>query len=82
MEISAEKIWNAAQEHLRVKLSRDTFNMWFAPLRACAVDGRLEFELKQYMTKSFPTANVPAQSLAQIQSSITVAVPVFFIPSH
>jgi len=39
MQISAEKIWNTAQEHLRVKLSRDTFNMWFAPLRACAVDG-------------------------------------------
>jgi len=40
MQISAEKIWNTAQEHLRVKLSRDTFNMWFAPLRACAVDGQ------------------------------------------
>jgi chromosomal replication initiator protein len=39
MQISAEKIWNTAQEHLRVKLSRDTFNMWFAPLRACAMDG-------------------------------------------
>jgi len=39
MQISAEKIWSTAQEHLRVKLSRDTFNMWFAPLRACAVDG-------------------------------------------
>ncbi len=38
MQISAEKIWNTAQEHLRVKLSRDTFNMWFAPLRACAID--------------------------------------------
>jgi chromosomal replication initiator protein len=39
MQISAEKIWTTAQEHLRVKLSRDTFNMWFAPLRACAMDG-------------------------------------------
>ncbi len=39
MQISAEKIWNTAQEHLRVKLSRDTFNMWFASLRASAVDG-------------------------------------------
>ena len=39
MQISVEKIWNTAQEHLRVKLSRDTFNMWFAPLRACALDG-------------------------------------------
>src|ERR1039458_8547657 len=40
MQISAEKIWNTAQEHLRVKLSRDTFNMWFAPLRAHGVDGQ------------------------------------------
>ncbi len=39
MQISVEKIWNTAQEHLRVKLSRDTFNMWFAPLRACDLDG-------------------------------------------
>jgi chromosomal replication initiator protein len=39
MQLSAEKIWNLAQEQLRSKLSKDTFNMWFAPLRACAVDG-------------------------------------------
>ena len=39
MQLSAEKIWNSAQEHLRSKLSNDTYNMWFAPLRACAIDG-------------------------------------------
>ena len=39
MQISAEKIWHSAQEHLRAKLSQDTFNMWFAPLRANALDG-------------------------------------------
>jgi chromosomal replication initiator protein len=39
MQLSAEKIWNLAQEQLRSKLSKDTFSMWFAPLRACAVDG-------------------------------------------
>ena len=38
MQLSAEKIWNSAQEQLRAKLSRDTYNMWFAPLRACAID--------------------------------------------
>jgi chromosomal replication initiator protein len=38
MQTSAEKIWLSAQEHLRAKLSRDTFNMWFAPLRACVMD--------------------------------------------
>jgi chromosomal replication initiator protein len=39
MQISAEKIWESAQEHLRAKLSQDTFNMWFAPLRVTALDG-------------------------------------------
>ena len=38
MQLSVEKIWDSAQEQLRSKLSRDTFNMWFAPLRACAID--------------------------------------------
>jgi chromosomal replication initiator protein len=39
MQLSAEKIWTLAQEQLRSKLSKDTFSMWFAPLRACALDG-------------------------------------------
>lgn len=38
MHNPAEKIWQTAQEHLRVKLSSETFNMWFAPLRANAMD--------------------------------------------
>ena len=39
MQISAEKIWDTALEQLRARLSRDTFAMWFAPLRAITVDG-------------------------------------------
>jgi chromosomal replication initiator protein len=38
MQLSAEKIWTLAQDQLRAKLSKDTYNMWFAPLRACALD--------------------------------------------
>jgi chromosomal replication initiator protein len=38
MQTSAEKIWSAAQEHLRSMLSADTYNLWFAPLRACGLD--------------------------------------------
>ncbi|MEI9962850.1 MAG: chromosomal replication initiator protein DnaA [Limisphaerales bacterium] len=38
MQLSAEKIWSSAQEHLRSKLSADTYNMWFAPLRVHAID--------------------------------------------
>src|SRR5882724_5481720 len=36
MQASAETIWAAAQEHLRTKLTPDTYNLWFAPLRASA----------------------------------------------
>jgi chromosomal replication initiator protein len=38
MQASAEKIWDAAQGHLRSMLSTDTYNLWFAPLRACNQD--------------------------------------------
>src|SRR5271170_1096354 len=38
MQHSADKIWNSAQEHLRSKLSADTYNMGFASLRAGAID--------------------------------------------
>ncbi|MGO8930369.1 MAG: chromosomal replication initiator protein DnaA [Limisphaerales bacterium] len=36
MQASAERIWSAAQEHLRSMLSADIYNLWFAPLRACS----------------------------------------------
>ena len=35
MQGSADKIWSAAQEQLRSMLNGDTYNLWFAPLRAC-----------------------------------------------
>ena len=38
MQASAEKIWTAAQEHLRSMLSPDTYNLWFAPLKQCGLD--------------------------------------------
>jgi chromosomal replication initiator protein len=38
MQLSAEKIWNSAQEHLRSSMNADTYNMWFAPLRASDID--------------------------------------------
>jgi chromosomal replication initiator protein len=38
MQPTAERIWGAAQEHLRSMLSPDTYNLWFAPLRACGQD--------------------------------------------
>src|ERR1041384_2432586 len=39
MHASADRIWTSAQEHLRSMLSGETFNLWFSPLRAAAVDG-------------------------------------------
>jgi len=38
MQPSAEKIWGAAQQQLRSMLSPDTFNLWFAPLKAVDID--------------------------------------------
>jgi chromosomal replication initiator protein len=37
-EASAETIWIAAQQQLRAMLSADTYNLWFAPLRANALE--------------------------------------------
>ena len=39
MKSAAEKIWADAQGQLRGMLSADTFNLWFAPLRACTLEG-------------------------------------------
>src|SRR5512133_73263 len=39
MQASADRIWGSAQEHLRSMLSADTYNLWFAPLRASGMDG-------------------------------------------
>ena len=38
MQPSADRIWGTAQEHLRSMLSPDTYNLWFAPLRAASQD--------------------------------------------
>jgi len=39
MQLSAEKLLNMGREFLRSKLSAETYNLWFAPLRAREVDG-------------------------------------------
>ncbi|MCU0784562.1 MAG: chromosomal replication initiator protein DnaA [Verrucomicrobia bacterium] len=38
MHASAEKIWSSAQEQLRSILAPDTYKLWFAPVRASALD--------------------------------------------
>lgn len=38
MQAFAERTWGATQEHLRSLLNPDTYNLWFAPLRARAQD--------------------------------------------
>jgi chromosomal replication initiator protein len=70
MQISAEKIWNTAQEHLRVKLSRDTFNMWFAPLRACAMDGH---QLTVETPNEFSEVWLKDNYLSLMQDAVAVA---------
>src|SRR6266516_7983108 len=39
MPVSAEKIWAAAQQMLRTMLNSDIYNLWFAPVRAVALEG-------------------------------------------
>ncbi len=39
MPASAEKTWVAAQEMLRTMLNSDIYNLWFAPVRASALEG-------------------------------------------
>src|SRR6266496_229901 len=39
MHAAAAKTWSSAQEQLRSMLSSDTYNLWFAPLRAEAIEG-------------------------------------------
>jgi chromosomal replication initiator protein len=70
MQISAENIWHSAQEHLRVKLSRDTFNMWFAPLRPCLVDGQ---QLTMEAPNEFCEVWVKDNYLGLLQDAVAVA---------
>ncbi len=70
MQISAEKIWSSAQEHLRVKLSRDTFNMWFAPLRPCVVDGQ---QLTMEAPNEFCEVWLKDNYLSLLQDAVAVA---------
>jgi len=70
MQISAEKIWSTAQEHLRVKLSRDTFNMWFAPLRPCLVDAQ---QLTMEAPNEFCEVWLKDNYLSLLQDAVAVA---------
>jgi chromosomal replication initiator protein len=38
MQVSAEKVWGEAQAQLKGMLSADIYNLWFAPLRAVALE--------------------------------------------
>jgi chromosomal replication initiator protein len=70
MQSSAEKIWYSAQEHLRVKLSRETFNMWFAPLRPCVVEGQ---QLTMEAPNEFCEVWVKDNYLGLLQDAVAVA---------
>jgi chromosomal replication initiator protein len=38
MQASAERIWASAQEMLRAMLNAETYNLWFAPVRAATLE--------------------------------------------
>ena len=70
MHTSAEKIWQSAQEHLRAKLSADTFNMWFSPLRADAADAH---QLTIEAPNEFCEVWLKDNYLGLIQDAVAVA---------
>lgn len=70
MQISAEKIWSTAQDHLRQKLSPDTFKMWFAPLRPCIVDGQ---QLTMEAPNEFCEVWLKDNYLGLLQDAVAVA---------
>src|SRR6266700_3710056 len=39
MALTVENVWPAAREMLRTMLNPDIFNLWFAPIRATALEG-------------------------------------------
>ena len=39
MPVTVENVWPAAREMLRTMLNPDIFNLWFAPIRATALEG-------------------------------------------
>src|SRR5881397_3394278 len=39
MSVTVENVWPAAREMLRTMLNPDIFNLWFAPIRATALEG-------------------------------------------
>jgi chromosomal replication initiator protein len=58
MDLSAETIWGATLAQLRSKLSTETYNLWFAPLRASVRDGdRLILEVPNEFCEIWLTDN-------------------------
>src|SRR5262252_6974877 len=70
MHNMAEKIWQSAQEHLRAKLNPDMYNMWFAPLRAHAMDNH-QFTLEA--PNEFSEVWLKDNYLSLIQDAVAVA---------
>ena len=70
MQLSAEKIWNSAREHLRSRLSAETYNMWFASLRACdAAFNHVTLEVANEFCELWLKDNY----LSLLQDALTVA---------
>jgi chromosomal replication initiator protein len=70
MQASAEKIWGAAQEHLRSMLSADTFNLWFAPLKVQPIDGN---NLTLEVSNDFCEVWLKENYLGLMQDVVTMA---------
>jgi chromosomal replication initiator protein len=71
MQLSADKLLDVAQEHLRSKLSPDTYKMWFASLRATEVDGNF-FTLE--VANEFCEIWLKENYLSLLQDALAIAV--------
>jgi chromosomal replication initiator protein len=70
MQHAAEIIWSSAQEHLRSKLSADTYKMWFVSLRAVAIDNNC---ITLEATNDFCEVWLKDNYLSLLQDAVAIA---------
>src|ERR1700687_6159636 len=58
MQETAETIWAAAREILRTMLNSETYNLWFAPIKAASLeDDRMVFQVANEFCEVWLTEN-------------------------
>ena len=79
MQASADKIWSAAREHLRSMLSADTYNLWFAPVRACTQENN---SITLEVANDFCEVWLKDNYMSLLQEVVSVAAGVYWLCSE